>query len=97
MSPRHQHAEDREGIEFGGEAPTLEVTVYRHGAPIHRELCESADAAADIIEQWSEIDGVECTVYDLSVQHQAGQILEAAPEDVAPEAYPHTPRPEPGE
>jgi hypothetical protein len=95
MSPRHQHAEDREGTEYGGEAPALKVVVYRRGDVIHRELCESADAAAEIVERWSEIDGVECTVDGISVEHRAGQILEAAPEEAVEETYPHTTRSEP--
>jgi hypothetical protein len=73
-------ADDREGVEYGGEAPTVEVTVYRDGTLVHRELCESAEAAADVVEIWSEVDGVECTIDDLGTEHHAGQILEPGPE-----------------
>jgi hypothetical protein len=88
MTPNHRDADARQGVEFGGEAPTLEVVVYRHGAEIHREACESEEAATDIVDRWSEIDGVTCTVDDLSIQHRAGQILEPEPEEPVEENYP---------
>ncbi len=82
-------AEDREGVEYGGEAPTVEVTVYRHGELVHRELCESAEVAADVVERWGELDGVECFVDDLAVRHRPGQILEPESEESFPDdAYP---------
>jgi hypothetical protein len=66
-----------------GATPTIEVTVYRDGAVIHRELCESETDAAAAVEQWSEFG--ECQVDDLSVHHGATDILEpsesALPED----------------
>lgn len=70
------HADDREGVAYGGEAPTVEVTVYRAGELVHRELCESAEAAADVVDTWSEVEGVECVVDDLATKHRPGQILE---------------------
>jgi hypothetical protein len=72
----HEHAEDREGVEYGDEAPTVEVVVYRDGAEIHREACESEAAAADVVERWREVEGVECVIDDLATHHRAGQILE---------------------
>jgi hypothetical protein len=74
------HADDREGIDFGGPAPTVQVLVYRDGALIHRELCESAEAASDTVDEWEEEEGVECVVEDLGVTHVAGQILEPEPD-----------------
>jgi len=76
-----EHAEDREGMEYGAEAPTVEVLVYRDGGLIHRELCESAEAAAGVVEEWGELDGVTFSVDDLAVKHSPDQILEPEPED----------------
>ena len=84
------HADDREAVEFGGEAPTVEVLVYRHGDLVHRELCESEEAAADVVDEWGELEGIEFVVDDLAVKHGQGQILEPdADELFADEAYPH--------
>jgi hypothetical protein len=90
-----EHAEDREAVEFGGEAPTVEVVVFRHGEQVHRELCESADAANDVVAEWVELDGVECVVDDLAVKHDVGEILEPdADEPFADDAYPRVTRDE---
>jgi hypothetical protein len=70
------------------ETPTVEVRVYRHGELVHRELCESEERAALVIEEWSELDGIECEVDDLSVRHEAGQILEPEPAELREDAYP---------
>jgi len=86
-----EHADDREALEYGGEAPTVEVTVYRHGELLHRELCDSAESAADLAEQWEELGDVECLVDDLSVRHRPGQILEPEAEEHDPnDAYPRS-------
>ncbi|MCZ7527210.1 MAG: hypothetical protein M5U14_13015 [Acidimicrobiia bacterium] len=69
---------DLSSADFG-ETPTIEVTVYRHGEVIHRELVESEEAAAEVVERWTEEPGVECSVDDLSVHHEAGDILEPEP------------------
>lgn len=58
-----------------GETPTIEVRVYRDGRLIERELCESEERAALVVEAWQEIDGVECEVDDLSVRHGPEDIL----------------------
>jgi hypothetical protein len=71
-----EHAEDPEDLAFGGETPSVEVIVYRHGAIVHRELCESEEAAAGVVEHWDELDGVHCVVEDLASKHRPGQILE---------------------
>lgn len=83
------HADDASGIEYGDEAPALEVVVYRHGEVVHRELVESEEAAADVVDAWSEQEGVECTVDDLSVRHRAGDILEPEPSELPDDAYRH--------
>jgi hypothetical protein len=66
---------------------TVEVVVFRHGAQIHRELCESAEDAALVVERWSEQPGVECQVDDLSVHHRPDDILEPTPDDPIDEEY----------
>jgi hypothetical protein len=45
-----------------GETPTIEVRVFRHGELVERELCESEEQAAQIVEGWAEVDGVSCEV-----------------------------------
>jgi hypothetical protein len=47
-------SDDLTAMDYGDTAPTVEVIVYRHGEVVHRELCESAEAAADVVDQWSE-------------------------------------------
>jgi hypothetical protein len=59
-----------------GRTPTIEVTVFRHGVVIERELCESERDARAAVARWSEIEGVTCQVDDLAVAHREGQILE---------------------
>ncbi len=56
--------------------PTIEVTVFRHGEVVHRELCETEAEAAAVADRWGEMDGVECQVDDLSVHHRATDVLE---------------------
>lgn len=75
-------------FEERDETPTVEVRVYRHGDLVHRELCESEEQAALVIEEWSELDGVECEVDDLSVRHEPGDILEPEPAELLDEDYP---------
>jgi hypothetical protein len=75
-------------FEERDETPTVEVRVYRHGELVHSELCESEEQAALVIEEWSELDGVECEVDDLSVRHEPGDILEPEPAELREEDYP---------
>ena len=77
----------------GGDSPTVEVVVFRHGAEVHRELCESAEAAALVVEEWGEQDGVHCQVDDLSVHHRPGQILEPEPGELDDAEYREAPGP----
>ena len=77
-----------EVFEERDEAPTIEVRVFRHGELVHHELCESEEQAALVIEQWAELDGVECEVDDLSVHHRPGEILEPEPAELRGEGYP---------
>ncbi len=70
------------------EAPTVEVRVFRHGEFVHTELCESEEQAALVVEQWSELDGVQCEVDDLTVKHRPGDIFEPEPAITVDEDYP---------
>lgn len=74
------------------ETPTVEVRVYRDGRLMHRELCESDEDAALVVEEWNEIEGTECEVDDLSSPHRPDQILDLEPpEPPDEEAYPPGP------
>lgn len=67
------------GAENFEEYPTIEVRVYQHGRLLRRELVESEEAAAVVLDIWSELEGVTCEVDDLTVQHVPGQVLEPEP------------------
>jgi hypothetical protein len=75
-------------FEERDETPTIEVRVFRHGDLVHRELCESEEQAALIIDEWSELDGIRCEVDDLSVHHHPGEIAEPEPAELREDAYP---------
>ena len=78
----------KELFDERNEVPTLEVRVFRHGELVHRELCESEEQASLVIDRWSELDGVECEVDDLSVRHRPGEILGPEPAELRDEDYP---------
>ena len=84
-----------EGPEERDEVPTFEVRIFRHGHLVHRELCESEEQAALAAEAWSEFEGVECEVDDLTVRHHPGEILEPEPALGGEDEYPDRGRPEP--
>jgi len=71
------------------ETPTVEVRVFRHGTLVHRELVESEEQAALVVDEWSELDGVRCEVDDLSIRHHPGEILEPELPIVPDEGYEH--------
>lgn len=58
----------------------VEVRVYLHDELVHRELCESEEQAAAVVDAWSEREGVECEVTDLSASAPSGQALGGEPE-----------------
>lgn len=66
---------------------TLEVRVYQHGRLLHREVCESDEDAALVVDQWRELPDVTCEVDDLSVRHDADDILEPEPAEPFDEDY----------
>jgi hypothetical protein len=68
--------------EFDANDRNLEVVVFRRGAEIHREVCESLDEAASIVDYWNEQDGIECRVDDLAVHHGPGDILESTDDEL---------------
>ncbi|MGZ4801575.1 MAG: hypothetical protein ACXVJ7_16765 [Acidimicrobiia bacterium] len=67
-----------------GSTPTIEVTVYRDGELVHRELCETETDASAVVEQWSEFESVVCQIDDLSVHHRSTDVLEPT-ESVMPD------------
>jgi hypothetical protein len=71
-----------------GESPTVEVRVYRHGELTHRQLCESVEEAAAVVDTWRELEGVECEVDDLSVKHRPDEILDPSLAEPLDEEYP---------
>jgi hypothetical protein len=77
-----------EVFEERDEVPTVEVRVFRHGELIHTELCESEEQASLVIEGWSELDGVECEMNDLTDHHRPDEILEPEPAELREEDYP---------
>jgi hypothetical protein len=63
-------------------ASTVEVRVYERGRLLTRELCESEEEAAAVVERWSEVPDTDVVVDDLATKHGPDDIL--APEDPAP-------------
>lgn len=78
------------------ETPTIEVRVFRHGELVDRVLCESEEDASSVVERWSDIEDVTCTVDDLSFHHTADDVLEPEPNEPADEEYPPEPMAGPG-
>ena len=73
---------------YDAGASTIEVRIYRDEQLLARELCESEDDAAAVVDHWSELGNVSFQVDDLSVQHTPGDILAPEPPEVANEDYP---------
>lgn len=72
-------------IAYGDDTPTIEVRVFQEGKLVHRELCESEEQAGLVIETWSELEGVECEVEDLSAHHGPQDVLAPEPGEAATE------------
>lgn len=60
-------------------APTLEVRIYNHARLLARELCESEEDAAAVVERWSDVANLFVVADDLSTKHEPDDIL--APEE----------------
>jgi hypothetical protein len=71
----------RANRQFGAESPTIEVVAFRHGREIGRELCDTPEEAALVVEQWSEQHGVTCQVDDLAVHHTPTEVRDPSPDD----------------
>ena len=65
----------------------MEVVVFQHGHEVARELCESAEEASLIVDWWSDQEGAQCQVDDLSIDHRPDDILEPSVEDLDEAAY----------
>lgn len=68
-------------------SPTVEVIVFQHGHEIARELCESPEDAAVIVDWWNQQDGVQCQVDDLSIHHSPRDILEPTADGFVEDAH----------
>lgn len=74
---------------YDSGAPTIELRIYCNDQLLVRELCESEEEAAAVVEQWSDVGNVSVVVDDLSAHHGPEDIL--APDDLASsddEGYP---------
>jgi hypothetical protein len=77
-----------ESSGYDDGAAAIEVRIYRDEQLIARELCESEDNAAAVVDHWSEVGNVSFLVDDLSAQHTPGDILAPEPPEAANEADP---------
>lgn len=62
--------------DSGNGSTTIEVSVFRDGECVARVRVETEEEAAEVVDAWSEQEGVLCLVDDLSVHHRFGEILE---------------------
>jgi hypothetical protein len=85
------------GTLYDAGAPTLEVRIYDHDVLLARELCETEEDAAAVVERWSELANLFVVADDLSTKHQPDDIL--APDEPligSDEDYPIASTPVPG-
>jgi hypothetical protein len=68
-----------EGTLYDSGAPTIEVRIYNGSQLLMRELCESEEDVAGVIERWSELANLFVVADDLSTKHGAGDILAPEP------------------
>lgn len=68
------------GTSYDTGAPTIEVRIYRNSQLLVRELVETEEDAAAVVEQWSDVENVYVLVDDLSAHHAPGDIL--APDEL---------------
>ena len=59
-----------------GDVAPVEVRLYRNGDLAHRQLCESAEEAGSVVEQWAERGITRVDIDDLSSHHTPEEILE---------------------
>jgi hypothetical protein len=58
--------------------PTVAVRVFRRGAALLSEWCDSVEDAADAVERWSQLRDVHCEVEDLATGPSTGDRSSAA-------------------
>lgn len=68
------------GTSYDTGAPTIEVRIYRNGQLLIRELVETEEDGAAVVEQWSDVENVYVLMDDLSARHAPGDIL--APDEL---------------
>ena len=66
----------------GSTIPTLEVRIYRDGALVQRELCESDEEANDVVDAWSEVEGIRFEIEDLTRSSTPAGVLDPRPWEV---------------
>jgi len=76
------------GTLYDGGAPTIEVRIYSGSKLLMRELCESEDDAAEVVERWSDVDNLFVVVDDLTTKHGPGDILAPEPAPATDEEQP---------
>ena len=67
------------GTLYDTGAPTIEVRIYDHDQLLTRELCESQEDVAGVVERWSEVANLFVVADDLSSKHGPDDIH--APEE----------------
>lgn len=63
------------GPQYDTGAPTLEVRIYDGARLLTRELCESEEEAAALVDQWSDVTNLSVVAEDLSSKHGPDDIL----------------------
>ena len=62
--------------------PNLEVRIIRDGVVVQRELVETDDDARAMVDAWSEVDGVEVRIEDLTRTVAPSGVLDPRPWEV---------------
>jgi hypothetical protein len=62
--------------------PRLEVRILRDGVVVQRELCETDEDAAAIVDSWADTEGVVVEVEDLTRSGRAAGVLDPRPWEV---------------
>lgn len=64
---------------FDTGAPTIEVRIYSGERLLVRELCESEEEAAAVVDRWSDVENLYVVVDDIGTPHSPGDVLEPEP------------------
>jgi hypothetical protein len=85
------------GTLYDTGAQPVEVRIYDHGRLLTRELCESEDDAAAVVERWSDVANLFVVADDISAKHGPHDILAHEDPPMDPdEDYPIASAPLPG-